>query len=67
MCFVYSRDHGDGAHFDGRSGVLAHAYYPGADMGGDVHFDADENWILPTDEPRPGMRIYLGGHSVMKI
>lgn len=39
-------DHGDGAVFDQRGGVLAHAFLPSADIGGDVHFDADEEWSL---------------------
>ena len=25
---------------------MAHAFFPGAGRGGDVHFDADETWIL---------------------
>jgi len=59
--------HGDGNSFDGRSGVLAHAYFPGqGQISGDAHFDDAEPWSIT---PHVGVQvlntlIHEFGHSL---
>lgn len=62
----------DLAHFDGKKGVLAHAYFPGQEerISGDCHINDDWNWVTSSlyqtlsKPPLVPILIHEFGHSL---
>lgn len=56
-----SGKHNDIEPFNGPGLILAHAFYPGKGIGGDIHIDADEDWNLKSFI---GVVVHELGHSL---
>ncbi|XP_056417556.1 collagenase 3-like isoform X2 [Hyla sarda] len=65
MIAFAAKEHGDFFPFDGPRGLLAHAFPPGVNLGGDVHFDDEETWTLDTkDYNLFSVAVHEFGHSL---
>ncbi|XP_029650943.1 collagenase 3-like [Octopus sinensis] len=65
-----SGNHGDGMPFDGPDGITAHAFFPNSnndDFDGDIHFDAEENWVLSNKADQKSGQISLLCQAIHQI
>jgi len=53
-----------GHYFDGVNGELAHAYYPVANTGGDIHFDTSEAWSIDGYIDIFSVALHEIGHAI---
>nr|XP_005998667.2 PREDICTED: matrix metalloproteinase-18-like [Latimeria chalumnae] len=65
MISFHAGDHADNSPFDGPGKILAHAFHPDVDLGGDVHFDEDETWTMNSSAYNLfNVAVHEFGHSL---
>ncbi len=59
-------NHGDGTRnaFDGKSGTLAHAFFPGSGVGGDLHYDDAEKFRMHSTNSDDIDLLYVTVHEI---
>jgi len=51
------KSHRDSFNFVRKGGTLAHGYFPGSGIGGDLHFDDKQKWV--EQETPPGYNLFV--------
>ena len=57
-------NHGDSYPFDGKGRTLAHAFYPGEGIGGDMHFDDEDSFVHHYSRDKGNSLLITAAHEL---